>query len=291
MSETRIQCMVMGLSLIFFMTLGCQLAADGMIDLTDRGDLNTRSPILIAHRGGVVSVDAPECSLTAITRAAERSYDMVELDVQASREGVPVVFHDRSLDKACGRPGRIADFVSSELTDTRYLNSQDHILTLDGALGLCRDLNLGVMLDFKSGQKNGVFLKQIDRLILKHHLQHATITISGSEQMRSLMKHVMFTLTSNEMLHLREGRSLQSGQRFWFGLPNQLLPGDVEKLKKAHALIFPAINTFRYPADEHMESAGRDIQRLLKEGVDGFQIDSVYDSNFTKVTQDTATPH
>ena len=117
MSETRIQRMVMRLGLILCMTLSCQVVADGMIDFTDRADLTSRSPVLIAHRGGVVSVDAPECSLTAIRRAAERSYDMVELDVQASREGVPVVFHDQSLDKACGRPGRIADFVSSELAD------------------------------------------------------------------------------------------------------------------------------------------------------------------------------
>ena len=82
------------------------------------------------------------------------------------------------------------------------------------------------------------------------------------------------------MRRLRTGEDINLSQRFWFGLPNQLQPGDAEKLKSAGALIIPAINTFRYPSENHFKLAELDIIRLSKEGVDGFQIDSVYFSFF-----------
>lgn len=289
--EARIQMIIRKLNWTLFLIIINHLNAGSVIDLTDRDDVRGRSPILIAHRGGVVSEDASECSLTAIIRASERGYDMVELDVQESRDGVPVVFHDRTLEKACGRSGRVRDFDSSKLIGIHYLNSSDRILTLEKALAICHEKNLGVMLDFKSGHENEVFLKQIDQLILKQQLQKSTITITGSEKVRSILKQVMFTPRFEEMRKLREGHRIQLKERFWFGLPKQLMPGDVKKLKQAQVLILPAINTFRYPADGHLESAARDIQRLIEEGVDGFQIDSIYDSNFAKVAQAASEPN
>ena len=78
------------------------------------------------------------------------------------------------------------------------------------------------------------------------------------------------------MRRLRAGERLDLRHCFWFGLPRQLQLGDVNKLKSAGALIIPAINTFRYPTNEHFELAAEDVKRLTEEGVDGFQIDSVY---------------
>ena len=78
------------------------------------------------------------------------------------------------------------------------------------------------------------------------------------------------------MRRLRKGETLDLRHRFWFGLPKQLQPGDVGKLKSAGALIIPAINTFRYSEDGHLKQARDDINRLTKQDVDGFQIDSIY---------------
>ena len=83
------------------------------------------------------------------------------------------------------------------------------------------------------------------------------------------------------MLVLDLSRPRDLCHRFWFGLPKQLQPGDVDRLKSAGALFLPAINTFRYPENEHLQLAKDDIQRLTKQGVDGFQIDSVYFECFT----------
>ena len=49
-----------------------------LINFSDREDLIARRPIIIAHRGGVVSPRAAECSVSAIRLAADAGYDMVE---------------------------------------------------------------------------------------------------------------------------------------------------------------------------------------------------------------------
>lgn len=67
---------------------------------------------VIAHRGA--SADRPENTAAAFEEALAQGCDAVELDVQLSRDGVPVVYHDRSLEKL-GRAGRIAERSWEEL--------------------------------------------------------------------------------------------------------------------------------------------------------------------------------
>ena len=111
-------------------------------------------PFLIAHRGGVITSDSPEGSLTAIERAAREGYDMVELDLQQSKDGVPIVFHDHDLVKACGREGKIIDWTAKQLTSMRTLIGDQPLITLETALNACQSLGLGVMLDLKTHQED-----------------------------------------------------------------------------------------------------------------------------------------
>ena len=57
---------------------------------------------LQAHRG--VSTDAPENTLAAFREAVKQGYDLIELDPKMTADGLPVVLHDRTLN----RTGRIA---------------------------------------------------------------------------------------------------------------------------------------------------------------------------------------
>jgi glycerophosphoryl diester phosphodiesterase len=52
-------------------------------------------PLVIAHRGA--SAYAPENTLSAFNLAYEMGADGIELDVQLTKDGVPVVFHSESL--------------------------------------------------------------------------------------------------------------------------------------------------------------------------------------------------
>lgn len=251
-------------------------ASDSLLDLSKRTQLEKRGPVLIAHRGGVIRDDSPECSLQAIRLAAKAGYAMVELDIQRSRDDVPIVFHDDTLKQACGVKGEIDDYSAADLAKIPYRGSNQKIVSLDSALSLCRELHLGVMLDLKGGRDHPQFLRKIDKMIVAQSLSKAVVSISGTPAARDALRHVIFTITNEQMAQFRKGQQVDLRGTFWFGLPNRLPSADVARLQKSGALVFPAINTFRYPKDRHLELARKDMERLVSAGVDGFQIDSVY---------------
>ena len=107
-----------------------------MIDLSDADAVRAHRPFLIAHRGGVIAPNAPECSLAAIRLAAEHGYHMVELDAQEAKDGEPVVFHDWTLTRSCGVGKKIRELTSGEARAIVYRGSDQHIATLSEALAL-----------------------------------------------------------------------------------------------------------------------------------------------------------
>ena len=79
--------------------------------------------IPIAHRGlhdraaGVI-----ENSRSAFQRAIDKGFS-IECDLQLTRDGVPVVFHDDRLERLTGLKGYVRDISSDELLTTPLLGS------------------------------------------------------------------------------------------------------------------------------------------------------------------------
>jgi len=73
------------------------------------------SPAIVAHRGA--SNDCPENTQAAFEEALRRGADAIELDVQLSRDGVPVVYHDRTLTRAGGGRRQLSALDWSELRE------------------------------------------------------------------------------------------------------------------------------------------------------------------------------
>ncbi len=77
--------------------------------------------LTVAHRGA--SHDAPENTLAAVRRAVEQGADLVEVDVQRTRDGALVLMHDetvrRTTDAArvlpAARSWRVADLTLAEV--------------------------------------------------------------------------------------------------------------------------------------------------------------------------------
>jgi len=84
----------------------------------------------IAHRAlhdagaGVV-----ENSPTAIDRAIRMGYG-IEIDLQLGADGVPMVFHDDTLDRLTDASGPVRGRSAQELSDLRLKGSEDRIPTL-----------------------------------------------------------------------------------------------------------------------------------------------------------------
>jgi len=70
-------------------------------------------PLIIAHRGH--SIEVPENTLEAYRRAIELGVEMIECDVNMSRDGELVMIHDWTLDRTTTARGRVEDLTLDEL--------------------------------------------------------------------------------------------------------------------------------------------------------------------------------
>lgn len=75
--------------------------------------LYPHTPAVIAHRGA--SAAAPENTLAAFTLAASLGADAVELDVKLSKDGVPIIMHDPTVDRTTDGRGPVADLTLADL--------------------------------------------------------------------------------------------------------------------------------------------------------------------------------
>jgi glycerophosphoryl diester phosphodiesterase len=69
--------------------------------------------LIFAHRGGAKL--APENTLAAFARGLDSGADGVECDVHLSRDGVPVIIHDATLDRTTNAAGRVGTCTAAEL--------------------------------------------------------------------------------------------------------------------------------------------------------------------------------
>jgi glycerophosphoryl diester phosphodiesterase len=88
--------------------------------------------IAFAHRGGAFA--GPENSMPAFQHAVDLGYRYLETDVNATADGVPLAFHDRTLDRVTDRAGRIARLPYAEVAKAR-IGGAEPIPLLEDVLG------------------------------------------------------------------------------------------------------------------------------------------------------------
>ncbi|WP_413990617.1 glycerophosphoryl diester phosphodiesterase [Labrys okinawensis] len=110
-------------------------------------------PRVIGHRGA--AAHAPENTLEAIRCAAAFGVEMVEVDVQLTRDEVPVIIHDDTLDRTTTGTGPVFERSWKEIRELDAGASfgrafaGEHIPTLHDVLALCRELKLGLNVEIK----------------------------------------------------------------------------------------------------------------------------------------------
>lgn len=104
--------------------------------VTGKPDMEPFKEWLYAHRGlHDNSTDAPENSMKAFKKAVDAGYG-IELDVQLSKDNVPMVFHDFDMKRICGVDGKIGDYTYEELQQFRLFGSEERIPRFEDALKL-----------------------------------------------------------------------------------------------------------------------------------------------------------
>jgi glycerophosphoryl diester phosphodiesterase len=98
-------------------------------------------PVAFAHRGG--AAHAPENSWQAFEHAVGLGYWYLETDLQATADGVLVAFHDRTLARVTGRPGRISRLPHREVA-TALIDGTEPIPLLEDLLGTWPDVRFNI---------------------------------------------------------------------------------------------------------------------------------------------------
>ncbi len=68
---------------------------------------------IIAHRG--FSGVYPENTLLAFKKAIELCVDEIEFDIKMTKDGIPVIIHDETIDRTTNGKGRICDLTLKEI--------------------------------------------------------------------------------------------------------------------------------------------------------------------------------
>lgn len=96
--------------------------------------MQNKKRLIFAHRG-LHGGGVPENSLAAFGLAVEAGLG-IELDVQLTRDGVPVVFHDKTLKRMCGDSRRVSAVSFDEIRLLRLEETKEIIPTLKEVLEL-----------------------------------------------------------------------------------------------------------------------------------------------------------
>ena len=105
-------------------------------------DPQSEEVLIAAHRGDWFW--APENSIAAFRNCIEAGIDILEIDVRLSKDGIPVVIHDLTLERTTTGSGKVADFTLAELKqlylkDAVEVVTKESIPTLEEVLLLCKN--------------------------------------------------------------------------------------------------------------------------------------------------------
>jgi glycerophosphoryl diester phosphodiesterase len=110
--------------------------------------LDLPRPHAFAHRGG--AAHAPENSWTAFEHAVKLGYAYLETDARATSDGKLVAFHDRTLNRVTGVPGRIGALPYREVAALRVAGTEP-IPLIEDLLGAWPDVRFNIDLKDEPG--------------------------------------------------------------------------------------------------------------------------------------------
>ncbi|WP_333576305.1 glycerophosphodiester phosphodiesterase family protein [Sphingobacterium sp.] len=128
--------------------------------------LDQKSLHIAAHRGA--HLEQPENSIAAIEEAIRQGASVVEVDVRATKDGVLVLMHDKTVNRTTTGQGEVAKQTYAELQQLHLRKksngeASDHVIpTLSEALRVAKGKIL-VDLDFKEDRKE--FIKKTYALV------------------------------------------------------------------------------------------------------------------------------
>ena len=147
----------------------------GQVQAQSTGEAVDKRPkqdiVVVAHRG--LAPGLPENSPHAFRHALELGVDLIEVDLRMTRDGVPVIIHDDTVDRTTNGQGEVKTCTLAEL---KKLDAGIHaglqfagakIPTFEETLALVIPMGGKLVLDIKSS--SDLDCKKVVRLVEQHH--------------------------------------------------------------------------------------------------------------------------
>ncbi|XP_053550689.1 glycerophosphodiester phosphodiesterase 1 [Bombina bombina] len=184
---------------------------------------------VIAHRGG--GHDAPENTLAAIRMAAKNGATGVELDLEFTRDGIPILMHDETVERTTDGSGSLSGLSYSDIRKLnaaakhrlRHVYQEEKVPSLDEAVTECINLNLTIYFDVKGHADKAA--ETFRKLYVQFpRLYNSSIVCSFEPsviyKMRQADKNVVTALTHRpwSLSHLGDGtpRFTSTFKHYWF---------------------------------------------------------------------------
>ncbi len=138
-----------------------------MPNMFHRADRKPFMGFWYAHRGfHDNSGPAPENSIPAFERAVHKGYG-IELDVQLSRDGKVVVFHDDDLKRVCGVDARVCSKTYDELRELTICSSEERIPLFEDVLRTV-DGKVPLIVEIKMPDNNTEVCERANEILMRY---------------------------------------------------------------------------------------------------------------------------
>lgn len=205
-----INCKEKGSILRFLLIAICICCIGFILSTTDQCHVYSESQLnqiqITAHRG--YSSIAPENTLPAFLLAVDSKADYVELDVQQTRDGVPIVFHDRTLKRMAGINKRINELTYEELLQIDLGNGYEErffgtpIPTLEEVLQACQG-NVKFNIELKDSDE--ALVQLVLKLLEEYQLIEESVITSTDYQALKWVKESHPTMMTGYIISIVYG--------------------------------------------------------------------------------------
>lgn len=142
-------------SVVVFLCVAVLTTAQAQVDDIRKHFLDAKSNVVLVAAHRAAHIEDPENSIPAILKAIELGVDIIELDVKVSKDGVPVLMHDGTIDRTTTGSGKPSDYTYEELKQFPLVHegkTTDQLIpTFDEALKLIKG-KIMVDIDLKTDQ-------------------------------------------------------------------------------------------------------------------------------------------
>lgn len=226
---------------------------------------------LCAHRGA--SETHPENTIPAFQEAIAAGAQMIEFDVQLTKDSVLVIMHDETVDRTTNGKGKVSELTLAQIRQldaggkkaTRF--SGTHVPTFEEVLAVM-PRNVWLNCHIKGGAATGKAAAEM--VVAVHRLHQAFLACSEEAAMAARVIEPAILICNMESKYRKEVTAYTEGSIamkvafLQFVQEGQLLPAMVEKLHASHV----AINYFFAPTVA-------DLSRLFKAGADFVLVNNI----------------